>query len=337
MTFLAGDGVVPGQRGARLRDAPDRAARGPLRAPARHRPTLPGRAGWAGHRPHGRPAIQELAAQRETIIGILELEERRFLETLATGESRLATWIAEARGRNERMISGEKLFVLQSTYGFPYELSEEIIAEEGLSVDRAGFERSRGASTARSVAASASPRSRPAASTPPCPRPASSATTTSPVRPSCCWPRRPSGSRAARRSPGRPPGRSELAEGRHGVLILDRTPFYAEGGGQVGDRGLIRLPRALRGARTPRTTATATSSTAGRSSRRGPSRPGGRGRVDAHRRAETTAPPQPDASAPPVTARRARPGHPPARLAGRARCRPLRLQRAPAAEWRAAP
>ncbi|MBD2483483.1 alanine--tRNA ligase [Planktothrix sp. FACHB-1365] len=75
--------------------------------------------------------------QRETAIkGELQREETRFLETLERGEKLLAEIIEKAKSE----ISGQDAFVLYDTYGFPLELTQEVAEENGLTVDIAGFE-----------------------------------------------------------------------------------------------------------------------------------------------------------------------------------------------------
>merc|ERR1711871_1197736 len=74
--------------------------------------------------------------RREVIVGELQREEARFLETLERGERLLA----EVLESKPKQISGAQAFELYDTYGFPLELTQEIAEEQGLTVDLAGFE-----------------------------------------------------------------------------------------------------------------------------------------------------------------------------------------------------
>ncbi len=82
---------------------------------------------------------EELVESRSTIEQVLELEERRFARTLEQGSELLEAEIASRLLRGEKLLPGDVAFVLYDTYGFPLELTEEICKERGLSVDREGF------------------------------------------------------------------------------------------------------------------------------------------------------------------------------------------------------
>jgi len=82
----------------------------------------------------------ELEEQGEQIVTALDEEETHFQRTLARGERASAKVIAESRERGETVLSGRELFHLYETYGFPAELTQELAAQQGLSVDMAGFQ-----------------------------------------------------------------------------------------------------------------------------------------------------------------------------------------------------
>jgi len=82
----------------------------------------------------------ELKLRQDFIIKVIELEEARFDETLSTGLEIIENMILKA-GKKTRQISGKEAFRLYDTYGFPVELTREIVAKEGFSVDMAGFEK----------------------------------------------------------------------------------------------------------------------------------------------------------------------------------------------------
>jgi alanyl-tRNA synthetase len=83
----------------------------------------------------------ELLAERETIRRWTAAEEEGFGRTLAQGERLLAELISEARERGAGEIGAEDAFKLHDTYGFPFEMTQELLAEQDLTVDAQGFER----------------------------------------------------------------------------------------------------------------------------------------------------------------------------------------------------
>ena len=172
-------------------------------------------------------AYPQLLERREAIIGELSREEERFLETLERGEKLMAELLASEPSQ----ITGEQAFELYDTYGFPLELTEEIAAEQGLKVDLAGFEQAMQAQRKRAKAAAVSidltlqgAIDQLAA--------AVVATTFT-------------GYQSLERSSvvlalvvnGEPA--QQATAGDRVQLLLDGTPFYGEGGGQVGDRGVL--------------------------------------------------------------------------------------------------
>jgi alanyl-tRNA synthetase len=83
----------------------------------------------------------ELRAEREAIRRWTASEEEGFGRTLAQGERLLAELVAQARERGDAEIAAEDAFKLHDTYGFPFELTQELLGEQELRVDAAGFER----------------------------------------------------------------------------------------------------------------------------------------------------------------------------------------------------
>jgi len=172
-------------------------------------------------------AYPQLMERREVILAELKREEARFLETLERGEKLLADVLAA----KPQQISGEQAFELYDTYGFPLELTEEIAEEHGLTVDLAGFEAAMEAQRQRAKAAAVS----------------IDLTLQGAIdqvaveleatefrgyelleQRSCVVALVVNGE----------PAQSAVA-GDAVQVVLDTTPFYGEGGGQVGDRGLI--------------------------------------------------------------------------------------------------
>jgi len=140
IAFLIGDGVIPSNegRGYVLRRLLRRAAlfgrRLGLDKPFLARTALT-TIQQMGH------IYPELGQKQDLIIKVIELEEASFSETLSTGLELLDTIMEELGIKGENKISGEQAFKLYDTYGFPVELTEEIAAENGFSIDSEGFER----------------------------------------------------------------------------------------------------------------------------------------------------------------------------------------------------
>jgi alanyl-tRNA synthetase len=185
------------------------------------------------------PVYPEVGRNADLIRRVVSSEESRFDATLRRGLSRLEEEIAEARGRGEAKLPGEVVFELHDTYGFPLELSAEVALEEGLAVDPAEFEehmsvQRRRARKARASGAEAAPEVDALGDV------LAQVGTTEFLGYQLLSGegnvvgivRGPSGGVAA----------PVLGEGEEGELVLDRTTFYPEGGGQIGDRGTIVTP-----------------------------------------------------------------------------------------------
>jgi alanyl-tRNA synthetase len=167
------------------------------------------------------PIIRERA---DAVSAALLREEQRFAETLAQGMELLERTFAQLSGD---VIPGDVVFQLYDTYGFPVDLTADVARERGLSVDMAGFERAMEAQRERGRAAaqfSASLGQR--------------VHTTGRVEflgyQGCSDEGTVTGVYDA-------DGRTvdSLSAGQRGIVVLDRTPFYAESGGQIGDRGVL--------------------------------------------------------------------------------------------------
>ena len=163
----------------------------------------------------------ELKAQQTLIERVIEEEEASFLRTLATGINLLDGVIAEVKRAGGNRIAGKDAFVLYDTYGFPIDLTELIAREQGVEVDLEAFERELQAQKERSRHAAAVDTDDwvelfPLAQS----EFVGYDTLTAPVR-------------IARY-------RRVSAKGKTTYqLVFDRTPFYGNSGGQVGDVGFI--------------------------------------------------------------------------------------------------
>ena len=100
-------------------------------------------------------AYPELPAQRELIMKVIKEEEDSFLRTLENGIHLLDSAISRAKAEGKNEISGEEAFVLYDTYGFPLDLTELILKENGMTLDQAGFNKEMEAQKQRARNASA--------------------------------------------------------------------------------------------------------------------------------------------------------------------------------------
>jgi alanine--tRNA ligase len=172
----------------------------------------------------------EVVDKREFIERVIRTEEERFHETLSDGLVMLSDLVAAARKSGTTEIGGEDAFRLYDTYGFPFDLTEDFAAENGMTVDREGFDAAMEAQRERARAA-----------------------------------RQETGGMNVQGGPladftvkSEFVGYNELVteaqitaivhedslvdlagEGSRVLVLLDRTPFYAESGGQIGDKGTI--------------------------------------------------------------------------------------------------
>ena len=180
-------------------------------------------------------AYPELREHRREIEEVVGTEEVRFAETLGRGGAILEEAVKRLRESGERVLPGEVAFKLYDTYGFPLDLTEDVLKADGIEVDRVGFDR-----------AMAEQRSRAREAQKTASAPAGGA------------PELHAGRSVASRFVGDFVyqhesevvavfvGGNEVDEAREGAeaaIVTAETPFYAESGGQVGDRGTIESER----------------------------------------------------------------------------------------------
>ncbi|WP_017314335.1 alanine--tRNA ligase [Mastigocladopsis repens] len=170
--------------------------------------------------------------QRENAIKAeLQREESQFLRTLERGEKLLEEIIAQVQSKGETQISGESAFTLYDTYGFPLELTQEIAAEYNLTIDEAGFDAEMQKQVERAkeahktidltVQGSLDKLAEHIHAT-------EFLGYTQPVATSKVEVVLVNGV-----------SQEEAEAGTEVQIVLDQTPFYAESGGQIGDRGYI--------------------------------------------------------------------------------------------------
>ena len=217
-SFLVTDGVIPGNegRGYVLRRIVRRAIRHGYKLgqtqPFFHR-LVDDLARIMGE------AYPELVRARSRVSQILLQEEQRFAETLDNGMKVLEG----ALTREDRMLDGEMVFQLYDTYGFPVDLTADIARERGVRVDYAGFEAAMERQRERARAASRFSQSSGVAYSGGVTEFHGYDTLTLEAVVAALY---REGAQC-----------EEIAAGDSAIVVLDRTPFYAESGGQVGDRG----------------------------------------------------------------------------------------------------
>ncbi|MFW6125850.1 MAG: alanine--tRNA ligase [Chloroflexota bacterium] len=187
---------------------------------------------------HMQHEYPELRRERDFVLATVEAEESRFDQTLEVGLNVLESVVDEAKREGRDTISGEEIFKLYDTYGFPKETTAEVAAESGLALDLDGFEaqmerqRER-ARAAQNVAVSGKPVFGDSVSAEHVPRSTDfigdrtlrGESTVLVLLPKAEWSETPLDS---------------VSEGEYVGVILRETPFYGEMGGQVGDTGAIR-------------------------------------------------------------------------------------------------
>jgi alanyl-tRNA synthetase len=222
--FLIADGILPGNEGRSyvLRRIMRRAIRHGhkigLDRPFFYRLVSP--LAQQMHR-----AYPELVKKQKTIENIILQEEQQFARTLTQGMTLLEQEIARLQG--EKQLSGEVLFRLYDTYGFPVDLTADVARERGLNIDMPGFEFQMQQQRQQS-------------------KTASQFTTTPLLSVSGKPPTEFTGYNTLTEENITILGLlksdelvAELSAGEEGYVILDKTPFYAESGGQIGDTGLL--------------------------------------------------------------------------------------------------
>jgi alanyl-tRNA synthetase len=238
--MLIADGVTPGNegRGYVLRRLLRRAIRN-VRLLGYEDPALPQL--MPVSRDAMSPTYGNLATDWERISQVAFAEEDAFRQTLRAGTQIFDLAATEVKSSGGTRLSGDRAFALHDTYGFPIDLTLEMAAEQGLSVDEEGFRRLMGEQRERAKADAKAKKGRHVDA---------------------------GAYRAVADSIGRAvefTGYDEIvsearvsglvagsgvvqaaAEGDEVELVLDRTPFYAEGGGQLADQGVIELSNGAR-------------------------------------------------------------------------------------------
>ncbi len=223
--FLLSDGVIPGNegRGFVLRRIIRRAIRHGyklgVRVPFFHKlvPDLVAEMGVA---------YPELAQAQGKVMDMLKLEEERFFTTIEHGMAIVEADLAAMAKEGAKVFNGDTAFKLHDTFGFPLDLTADICREHGVTVDAAAFDKAMAQQKEQARAAGKFKM----------------ATALEYDGPASAFHGyamlETKGNVLALYKDGVEV--DELSEGDLGVVVLDDTPFYAESGGQVGDRGELR-------------------------------------------------------------------------------------------------
>lgn len=230
LVFLAADGVLPSNEGRGY------IFRRVLRRAVRHgkllgldKPFLAEAAEtvidlFKGH-------YVELEQQRERIIEILSFEEKKFGSTLSAGLTLLNNLLAELREQGKHVIPGDEAFKLYDTHGFPLELTSEVAGEHGFSVDVPAFEKAMEQQQERSRANTTFVQGRDDSALD------AVLKRLGPTEFTGYQGTSGSGKVVALIVDGEEV--ETVSAPQSALVLLDTTPFYAESGGQIGDRGEI--------------------------------------------------------------------------------------------------
>jgi alanyl-tRNA synthetase len=218
LSFALSDGALPGNegRGYVLRKILRRASRFGFSYLGQDKPFLHKIVPTVAEIMADYPEVKENA---DHVIRIVKNEEERFLQTLKTGSEMLSEYIEQLRAEKTEILSGEKAFLLHDTYGFPLDLTREICQEQNFRVDEKGFdvelEKQRERGRANVVSAFVNFQS---------------------INPGN-YPQTEFTGYDCMQGTGEV--LDVIEEGEETIIVVDKTPFYAEAGGQIGDNGII--------------------------------------------------------------------------------------------------
>ncbi|MHA6260332.1 alanine--tRNA ligase [Sporosarcina sp. CAU 1771] len=172
----------------------------------------------------------EVSAKHEFIMKVIKNEEERFHETLSDGMTLLSSVFEKAKSQKSSVVSGEEAFRLYDTYGFPFELTEEFAEEAGFTVDRQGFNEEMESQRKRARAARQDVDSM---------HVQSGVLGEIHVSSEFIGYENLQGEATIVTLLQDGHEVESASEGDEVQFILDKTPFYAESGGQVADKGTI--------------------------------------------------------------------------------------------------
>lgn len=236
VTFMTSDGILPSNEGRGY------VLRRLLRRAARHGRLLGIKGSFLAELSKtvievSKDAYPELADKQEHIFATLNKEEENFNRTIDQGLSILGNFVDEIKKSGSNKLSGENAFKLYDTYGFPLDLTKEILEEEGMTVDEEGF------NSCMQIQRETARKAR--------------KTTNYMGADATVYEQIPVSvetafvgyDRLEHESPivaitNENAVTDKLAEGEAGAILVAETPFYATMGGQCGDTGIISTPNA---------------------------------------------------------------------------------------------
>ena len=174
-----------------------------------------------------KPAYPELVDKQEFIKRVAGVEEDRFHATLNAGTDLLSEMLEDTKKKNSTILSGDQVFKLYDTYGFPWELTDEIAKEQGMTIDEKGFEAAMAEQKERARAARAKVSAKVA--TPDTTKLKGMKLTTKDT----------DGVTKLLLLGKDGQEIASAADGTEVTVVLENNPFHAEGGGQIGDTGTI--------------------------------------------------------------------------------------------------
>ena len=176
-------------------------------------------------------AYPELGEKKDYVLKVIALEEERFAATIDSGLAILGELVENAKAKGETCIGGADIFKLYDTYGFPLDLTREIVAEQGLSIDEETFAALMQEQRQRARAARGNISGWDNAT--------KSVLSDLPATVFCGYDSFTADAKVLALIVENEDGAQSVDEVSEGdfTMILDTTPFYGEGGGQVGDVG----------------------------------------------------------------------------------------------------
>ena len=237
MSFLIADGVLPSNEGRGY------VLRRLLRRAARHGKLLGIKEDFL-YKLYDRvkevsgDAYPELVEKENYVKKVIKIEEEKFNETLDQGVEILNSYIEELKKNNEKVLSGANAFKLYDTYGFPMDLTEEILEEQGFEIDEEGFHAEMEAQRQRARADRGAMEDESWKEDPLSSLDESIASTFDGYE----------NLNVCGRVTAIVKGDeivSTINEGEKAIIVLDETSFYAEGGGQAGDVGTLENEDAI--------------------------------------------------------------------------------------------
>ncbi len=239
-TFMVGDGVMPSNEGRGY------VLRRLLRRAARFGRMLGVREAFLYKVcetviAENKSAYPELEEKKNYICKVIKNEEEAFAKTIDNGFALLTAVLDDLESKVEKIVAGEDAFKLSDTYGFPIDLTLEIAAERGFEIDRARYdelvkEQRRKAREDHLAKAGSSWAD-------------NSVKLDTPATVFTGYTDFVAETKVVAIFKGQE-SVEVLSEGEQGVVVLEKTPFYAESGGQVGDTGVISTPSSSFGVQT---------------------------------------------------------------------------------------